>query len=219
NQQREAYDRTEREGTVELNEKRDSITITHVFALINRLRQICNFHPVSGESAKADLVLEELEEIMESGRKALIFGHFVQEPFGLKRLAQIISGDKRFTNRERPLELHGEIPQQQRNTIIERFQADPRQQLLLANYAVGGVGLNLQAANYVFLFDRWWNPALEDQAINRAHRLGQKQPVFVTRFISQDTIEGRLAEVLDRKRQIFEELIASNGPPSRLGLS
>jgi SNF2 family DNA or RNA helicase len=87
------------------------------------------------------------------------------------------------------------------------------------SYGTGSVGLNLQFANYVFLFDRWWNPAVEDQAINRAHRLGQKQPVFVTRFVTQDTIEGRIAEVLERKRQIFEELIGSNGPPSRLGLS
>jgi SNF2 family DNA or RNA helicase len=81
------------------------------------------------------------------------------------------------------------------------------------------VGLNLQFTNYVFLFDRWWNPAIEDQAINRAHRIGQKEPVFVTRFISQGTIEGRIAEVLEKKRELFNELIAQNGPPPRLGLS
>jgi SNF2 family DNA or RNA helicase len=77
----------------------------------------------------------------------------------------------------------------------------------------------LQFASYVFLFDRWWNPAVEDQAINRAHRIGVKEPVFVTRFVTRDTIEGRIADVLERKRQLFEELIAQNGPPSQLGLS
>ena len=78
---------------------------------------------------------------------------------------------------------------------------------MLMSYGTGSVGLNLQFTNYVFLFDRWWNPAIEDQAINRAHRLGQKDTVFVTRFITQDTIEGRIAEVLEKKRQLFNELI------------
>jgi SNF2 family DNA or RNA helicase len=87
------------------------------------------------------------------------------------------------------------------------------------SYGTGSVGLNLQFANYVFLFDRWWNPAIEDQAINRAHRIGQREPVFVTRFITQSTIECRIAEVLERKRQLFNELIEQNGPPARLGLT
>ena len=87
------------------------------------------------------------------------------------------------------------------------------------SYGTGSVGLNLQFTNYVFLFDRWWNPAVEDQAINRAHRLGQKETVFVTRFISHNTIEGRIAEVLEKKRQLFQELIAQNGPPPALGLT
>src|SRR5437588_12806191 len=86
-------------------------------------------------------------------------------------------------------------------------------------YGAGSVGLNLQFANYVFLFDRWWNPAIEDQAINRAHRIGQKEPVFVTRFVTLGTIEGRIAEVLERKRQLFNELIEQNGPPAALGLT
>ena len=87
------------------------------------------------------------------------------------------------------------------------------------SYGTGSVGLNLQFTNYVFLFDRWWNPAVEDQAINRAHRLGQKATVFVTRFIAQETIEGRIAEVLEKKRALFNDLIAQNGPPPSLGLT
>jgi SNF2 family DNA or RNA helicase len=87
------------------------------------------------------------------------------------------------------------------------------------SYGTGSVGLNLQFTNYVFLFDRWWNPAVEDQAIKRAHRIGQKEPVFVTRFVVQETIEGRIAEVLERKRQMFSDLIEQNGPPPQLGLT
>jgi SNF2 family DNA or RNA helicase len=87
------------------------------------------------------------------------------------------------------------------------------------SYGTGSVGLNLQFTNYVFLFDRWWNPAIEDQAINRAHRIGQKQTVFVKRFITQNSIEERIAEVLEKKRQLFQEMICENGPPPSLGLS
>jgi SNF2 family DNA or RNA helicase len=87
------------------------------------------------------------------------------------------------------------------------------------SYGTGSVGLNLQFANYVFLFDRWWNPAVEDQAINRAHRIGQKEPVIVTRFVTQNTIENRIAEVLEAKRRLFEEVLSQNGPPPRLGMT
>ena len=90
---------------------------------------------------------------------------------------------------------------------------------MLMSYGTGSVGLNLQFANYVFLFDRWWNPAVEDQAINRAHRIGQREPVFVTRFVTVGTIEERIAEVLDKKRQLFQELIEQNGAPPSLGLT
>jgi SNF2 family DNA or RNA helicase len=87
------------------------------------------------------------------------------------------------------------------------------------SYGTGSVGLNLQYTNYVFLFDRWWNPAIEDQAINRAHRLGQKSTVFVSRYICVNTIEERIALVLDQKRALFQEIIAQNGPPISMGLT
>ena len=87
------------------------------------------------------------------------------------------------------------------------------------SYGCGSVGLNLQFCNYVFLFDRWWNPAIEDQAINRAHRLGQKAPVFVSRYISAGTIEERIAAVLVKKRALFNEMIAMNGPPINMGMN
>src|SRR6202011_4433004 len=113
----------------------------------------------------------------------------------------------------RPLLFHGKVPHPQRQPILDRFKNDPDKHVLLMSYGTGSVGLNLQFSNYVFLFDRWWNPAVEDQAINRAHRIGQRAPVFVTRFISPGTIEGRIAEVLERKRELFRELIEQNGPP------
>ena len=119
----------------------------------------------------------------------------------------------------RPLQYHGKVPAKDRQPILDQFKSDPSRHVLLMSYGTGSVGLNLQFTNYVFLFDRWWNPAVEDQAINRAHRLGQKSSVFVNRFISSGTIEERIAEVLEKKRRLFNELIAQNGPPPTLGLT
>src|SRR5439155_17036871 len=107
----------------------------------------------------------------------------------------------------------------QRQPILDRFRAEKSKHVLLMSYGTGSVGLNLQFANYVFLFDRWWNPAVEDQAINRAHRIGQKETVFVTRFLAQETIEERIAEILEKKRALFAEMIGQNGPPPSLGLT
>ena len=86
------------------------------------------------------------------------------------------------------------------------------------SYGVGAVGLNLQFANYVFLFDRWWNPAVEDQAIHRAHRIGQKNPVIVTKFISKNTIEERINTILQQKRKLFDAVLG-DGTSSNLSLS
>src|SRR5262249_32568921 len=118
-----------------------------------------------------------------------------------------------------PLLYHGKVPHRERPAVLDRFRDDRTCHVLLMSYGTGSVGLNLQFTNYVFLFDRWWNPAGEDQAINRAHRIGQKSPVFVKRFLTQGTIEGRIAEVLERKRQLFEELLGAGGPPPELGLT
>ena len=89
--------------------------------------------------------------------------------------------------------------------MIRRFRDDPSAHVLLMSYGAGGVGLNLQFANYVFLFDRWWNPAVEDQAINRAHRIGATGPVTVTRFLVLDTIEERIDRILQEKRELFDD--------------
>jgi SNF2 family DNA or RNA helicase len=207
--QRAAYDRAETEGVVHLNELGDTVSVQHVFELVMRLKQICNFDPLTGDSCKVERLLADIAEVAESGRKALVFSQWV-EP--LEKLAAALADYG-------PLLYHGRIPGKDRTAVLDRFKADPSKHVLLMSYGTGSVGLNLQFCSYVFLFDRWWNPAIEDQAINRAHRIGQKEPVFVTRFVTQNTIEGRIAEILDRKRQLFEDLIAQNGPPPRLGLT
>ena len=103
--------------------------------------------------------------------------------------------------------------------MIRRFREDPTAHVLLMSYGAGGVGLNLQFANYVFLFDRWWNPAVEDQAINRAHRIGVSGPVTVTRFLTLDTIEERIDRILQEKRELFDTIFSGADRPGKLGLT
>jgi SNF2 family DNA or RNA helicase len=207
--QRESYDLAENEGVVRLNALGATITVQHVFELVMRLKQICNFDPATGASAKLEQLSGDVAEVAACNRKAIIFSQWV-EP--LEVLAKVLAPYG-------PLLYHGRVPHALRQPILDQFQADPSKHVILMSYGTGSVGLNLQFANYVFLFDRWWNPAVEDQAINRAHRLGQKDPVFVTRFVTQHTIEGRIAEILEKKRALFEELIGQNGAPPALGLS
>jgi SNF2 family DNA or RNA helicase len=207
--QRDSYTLAEKEGVIRLNAMGATITVQHVFELVMRLKQICNFDPPTGQSAKLEQLHADLAEVADSGRKAIVFSQWVQP---LEILARALASFG-------PLQFHGKIPQSQRQSVLDRFQRDPRKHVLLMSYGTGSVGLNLQFTNYVFLFDRWWNPAVEDQAINRAHRIGQKHPVIVTRFVTPGTIESRIAEVLERKRQLFNELIEQNGPPLSLGLS
>jgi SNF2 family DNA or RNA helicase len=207
--QRDSYEMAEKEGVVRLNSLGDTLSVQHVFELVLRLKQICNFDPATGQSAKLEQLQADLAEVAESGRKAIVFSQWV-EPLEILARALADYG---------PLQFHGRVPSRERQAVLDAFKRDPSKHVILMSYGTGSVGLNLQFTNYVFLFDRWWNPAIEDQAINRAHRIGQKEPVFVTRFVMQNTLEGRIAEVLERKRQLFNELIEQNGPPPQMGLS
>lgn len=207
--QQQRYDAIEKEGVYQLNDLGDEISIEHVFELVRRLKQICNFDPVTGESTKADQLGANLEEIAESGQKAIVFSQWVTT---LEELARRLADYQ-------PLLYHGQIPQRRRDQILTEFRQEARRSVLLLSYGAGAVGLNLQFSNYVFLFDRWWNPAVEDQAINRAHRVGQKSPVFVSRFLVPGTIEERIAEVLENKRELFSFLIDDHDPLAAGGLN
>jgi SNF2 family DNA or RNA helicase len=208
-EQAESYRLAEEEGVFHLREMKQGLTIGHVFELILRLKQICNFDPATGVSSKMERLEADLEECAASGRKAIVFSQWVQTLEELRtRLA-------RFG----PSEYHGQIPGNRRDAAIERFRDDPDCHLMLMTYGAGSVGLNLQFANYVFLFDRWWNPAVEDQAINRAHRIGVKRAVTVTRFLAMNTIEQRINEILERKRELFDTVFNDSISAPSGGLS
>ena len=204
------YEAAESKGVVQLEELEQSLTIQHVFELVLRLKQICNFDPATGSSAKLERLVADMEEVAASGKKAIVFSQWVKS----------IDRMKPALERFGPLEYHGKIPHKKRDGVIDRFKNDPSCQMILMSYGAGSVGLNLQFCEYVFLFDRWWNPAIEDQAINRAHRIGAAGAVTVTRMLAMNTIEQRIADVLDQKREMFDELFANNSAPtSRSGLN
>lgn len=195
--QRIAYDAAEKEGIMRLNDMGDEVSIQNVFELVLRLKQISNYDPLTQESSKLERLQADMEEIAASGGKAILFSQWTKTIDWLEE-------------RMRPygcLVYHGGIPQPKREPILAKFKNDPNSHIILMSYATGAVGLNLQFAGYVFLYDRWWNPAVEDQAINRAHRIGCKSQVIVSKFICKDTIEERIDRVLNEKRDMFRRVL------------
>lgn len=205
----ESYRIAEEEGIVRLQGMGEEVTIQHVFQLILRLKQICNFDPPSGSSSKLEQLVADIEEVAASGQKAVVFSQWVAT------LQTIRDALRPFG----PLEYHGRIPPRHREETIARFRDDPSCHVLLMSYGAGGLGLNLQFCRYVFLFDRWWNPAVEDQAIDRAHRIGATGPVTVTRMLTLGTIEERVQQVLESKRRLFATLVPQDQQPQHLGLT
>jgi SNF2 family DNA or RNA helicase len=209
--QRLAYEQAEQDGVMHLNEMGEQLSIQNVFELVLRLKQIANVDPLTGESAKCDRLLADMEEIAASGGKAILFSQWTKT---IDWLAQ-------RTKEYGCLVYHGGVPTSKREPILDRFKHDPDSHLLLMSYGTGAVGLNLQFAGYVFLYDRWWNPAAEDQAINRAHRIGATaSQIIVSKFICKDTIEERIDSVLRQKRELFDRVLGeSNNDNPSLSLS
>jgi SNF2 family DNA or RNA helicase len=168
-----------------------------------RLRQAA-CHPglidksrTSEPSAKLDLLMPQIAEVLEEGHKALVFSQFTS-------LLAIVRD--RLDREGIPYEyLDGQT--RDRAARVERFQSDPACKLFLISLKAGGLGLNLTAAEYVFLLDPWWNPAVEAQAIDRAHRIGQMQQVFAYRLIARDTVEEKVLELQQTKRELADAII------------
>ena len=144
-----------------------------------------------GEPTKLELLLERLEQIAAEGHRALVFSQFV-------KMLDLI--EARLPPHLGHLRLDGQTPPTRRQQVVDTFQATGGPPILLVSLKTGGTGLNLAAADHVFHYDPWWNPAVEDQATDRAHRLGQTRPVFAWRLVSQGTIEERVLRLHKSKR-------------------
>ncbi|MEZ6093732.1 MAG: DEAD/DEAH box helicase [Pirellulaceae bacterium] len=208
-EQWETYSKAEKDGVIRLNDLGDHAQVKHVFELVLRLKQICNFDPATESSSKVDRLVADLEEVAASGQKAIVFSQWVG---ALDKISERLT---RFN----PLAFHGRIPSAKRDPILKEFKENPERHVILMSYGAGSVGLNLQFCRYVFLFDRWWNPAIEDQAINRAHRIGAAGSVTVNRMIMAETIEQRIHDVLEAKRALFREILSDNEEPPNLSLT
>ncbi|GGQ86044.1 DEAD/DEAH box helicase [Couchioplanes azureus] len=179
-----------------------------ILKLLTALKQICN-HPahylrdadgvLTGRSGKLALLDELVDTIQSEGGAALVFTQYVQ----MARLLQ-----RHLSDRGVPaLLLHGGTPVAVRSELVDRFQAGEAPVFLLSLKAAG-VGLNLTRADHVIHYDRWWNPAVEQQATDRAYRMGQTRPVQVHRLISEGTLEDRIAALLESKRELAESVLA-----------
>ena len=185
-----------------------------VLEALLRLRQAA-CHPglidkskVDQSSAKLDALLPQLAEVTDGGHKALVFSQFTS-------LLSIVRS--RLDKLKLPYAyLDGRT--RDRQEVVDRFQKDDNCRLFLISLKAGGVGLNLTAAEYVFLLDPWWNPAVEAQAIDRAHRIGQTRQVFAYRLIAKDTVEEKVLQLQSSKRELADAIInADNSVIGKLG--
>ncbi|NBC81889.1 MAG: DEAD/DEAH box helicase family protein [Bacteroidetes bacterium] len=178
-----------------------------VLQSLTRLRQIAN-HPImidpsyEYESGKYGEILRTINNIVAEGHKALLFSSFVKHLELIEK--QLVENEIGYCM------LTGETDH--RNDIVQKFQEDESIRCFLISLKAGGVGLNLTAADYVFILDPWWNPAAENQAISRAHRIGQDKNVFVYRFIGRDTIEEKILQLKKRKSDLSDVFINNNNP-------
>lgn len=182
-----------------------------ILATLTKLKQVCNHpahflgdnSPLPGRSGKLARLTEMLEEVQSAGDRALLFTQFTEMGDLLQRHLQETFGRE-------VLYLHGGVPAKKRDQMVERFQKDadgPR--LFVLSLKAGGTGLNLTAAQHVFHFDRWWNPAVENQATDRAFRIGQTRNVQVHKFLCVGTLEEKIDDMIERKQQVASRVVGA----------
>jgi SNF2 family DNA or RNA helicase len=182
-----------------------------ILATLSKLKQVCNHpaqflgdnSPIPGRSGKLARLTEMLEEMLETGDRALVFTQF-------REMGDIIKRHLQDTFGREVLFLHGGVPKKQRDLLVSRFQNEvsgPR--VFLLSLKAGGTGLNLTAANHVFHFDRWWNPAVENQATDRAFRIGQTRNVQVHKFLCVGTLEEKIDEMIERKQEVAQHVVGA----------
>ena len=178
-----------------------------ILEVLNRLRQLAN-HPLlvqkdyNHDSGKFNDIMAYWEEIHKAGHKILIFSSYVKYLNILKK--ELEKKDARYSF------LHGGLNQKQRKYEIAKFNQDESISTFLMSIKAGGTGLNLTAADYVFILDPWWNPTTEEQAIARAHRIGQDKKVIAVKFISHDTLEEKILQLQKRKTRLAEDILSNN---------
>ena len=181
------------------------IPYMHIFALLTRLKQICD-HPslvdqgpgTVTRSGKLEVFEQILEEALEGDHQVVVFSQYV-------KMIEVLS---QFLERQNTAHLILTGATRDRDRIIRRFNSEQHERVLLASLLAGGVGIDLTGASVVIHYDRWWNPAKENQATDRVHRLGQKRFVQVFKLVTRDTIEERIDALIESKTQLMEQVVA-----------
>jgi len=181
-------------------------------AALTRLRQTCVSpellgKPMKKPAPKIEYLTRQLTELIDEGHSALVFSQFLGSLDCIERSLQA----KGLT----PLRLDGSTPTPKRKKVVEAFQTKETPQIFLISLKAGGVGLNLTNASYVIHVDPWWNPSVENQASDRAHRIGQKQTVFIQRLIMRHTIEEKIMKLKRRKQALFESIVNESSSGKR----
>jgi SNF2 family DNA or RNA helicase len=181
-----------------------------ILAVLTRLKQICN-HPSNylrepqaqpQRSGKLARLEDMLQEVFDRGESALVFTQYAEMGALLtRRLCQAFARDMPF--------LHGGVPRGERDRLVQRFQTSPQPLAFVLSLKAGGTGLNLTRATHVFHYDRWWNPAVENQATDRAYRIGQTHNVMVHKFICGGTLEERIDAMIESKTRLADEVVTS----------
>ncbi len=214
-EQAELYESTVKRVLAEVEQSQGMHRRGMVLSALIRLKQVCN-HPAQAlkdsepgtppdpsRSGKSVRLLEMLDEMLAAGDRALIFTQF-------RQMGQILSVMLRHELGREVLFLHGGSTQKQRMAMIDQFQDETGKiPIMILSLKAGGVGLNLTAANHVFHYDRWWNPAVENQATDRAFRIGQTRTVHVHKFVVRGTLEERIDEMIEQKTELAESIVGS----------
>ena len=214
-EQREIYDRLRAAYQVSLLEQVEKNGVSgsaiQVLEALLRLRQVA-CHPglvdpswAEAGSAKLEVLFDQVSEVLDEGHKVLVFSQFTS----------LLSFVREHLDEKGQPYAYLDGKTRNRGEVVDRFQDDPDCNLFLISLKAGGLGLNLTAAGYVFLLDPWWNPAVEAQAIDRTHRIGQTQPVFAYRMIARDTVEEKLLEMQRAKRDLAEAILDGEGQSLR----
>jgi hypothetical protein len=205
------YEAVVRDGLRQLEENSSTMRRRGVIlAMLTRLKQICNHpahllddgSPLPGRSGKLARLEELVEELLAEGDRALIFTQFAA--LGARLQPYLAEGFGVET-----LYLHGGVPRLDRVRMVERFQEEDGPPLFILSLKAGGYGLNLTRANHVIHFDRWWNPAVENQATDRAFRIGQTRNVQVRKFVCSGTLEERIDLLIEQKRALAERVVGT----------
>jgi len=198
------------EGIQHANQKSLFVRQGLVLQMIMALKQICN-HPTqflkngkmdASLSGKLELLFDKLDTIIESNEKVLLFTQFTE-------MAKLLKHFITERYKEEPLFYHGGSSINQRKEMVDRFQTNHADKVFILSLKAAGTGLNLTAANHIIHYDLWWNPAVESHATDRAYRIGQKNNVMVHRFITKNTFEEKINEMIQRKKALAEMTVAT----------